>query len=108
MIPAIGLGGEKQLAFDRPEKFWFPCCHVRKDAAGLVGLGREDGACGVGGEVEELDGPGVGADEVRRVCGLASEGRAEPGDGFAVGREDRCEVVAGGGGGEGELVGGEI
>lgn len=108
MDPLVGFAEEDDAIVCGEEEPRLARCHVREDAAGFVGLGREDGARGVGGEVEELDGPGVWAGDVRRVLGLAGEGRAEPGDLFAVRREGGSGVVAGGCCGEGELVGGEV
>src|SRR5476649_110253 len=41
MIPAIGLGGEKQLAFDRPESFGSPVAMCGRTLPGLLGSGEK-------------------------------------------------------------------
>ncbi len=108
MDPAVGLAVELDGGVGGEEEACGSVGEVGKDAAGLVGRGREEGAGDAGGEVGELDGPGVGRGAGGGELAGVDEGRAQPGDLVAAGREDGRGVVAGGGIEETEGVGVEI
>jgi hypothetical protein len=95
-----GIGGEEEACGAVGE--------VRKDAAGLIGAGREERARDTGGHIGKLNGPGVGRGTGGSELTRFDEGRAQPGDLVASGGEDRGRVVTGGGVEEAEGVGVEI
>ncbi len=60
MHPAVGLTIELDGGVGGKEETWGAIGEVGKDTAGLIGWRREEGAGGSGGNVGELDGPGIG------------------------------------------------
>jgi len=108
MDPAVGLAVEIDGVVGGEEEARLCVGEVGKNAAGLIGLGREDGVGGAGGDVGELDRPGVGRGSLGGELAGLGEGCSEPGELFAVGREGGSGVVAGGGIEEAEFVGLEV
>ena len=107
--PTRSASREKEDVVVRGEvEVGFAGGHAGFHAAGLVGFGLEEGAGFVGGDVEDLDRPGVRRGAVAGELRCVGEREAEPGNGFAVAGEDGGGVVAGGGRGEGEGFGFEV
>jgi len=106
--PAVGLTVELDGGVGGEEEAGGSVGEVGKNAAGLVGWRREEGARGAGGEVRQLDGPGIGRDARGGELTGRNEGGMQPGELVAVGRECGSGVVAGGGIGEAESVGFEV
>ena len=108
MNPAVGLAVELDGGVGGEEEARGSVGEVGKDAAGLVGRGREEGAGDAGGDVGQLDGPGGGRGAGGGELAGFNEGGAQPGDLVAAGREHGSGVVAGGGIEEAEGVRVEI
>jgi hypothetical protein len=76
MNPSVGLAVEVDCIVGGEEQARLSVGEVRENAAGLAGLGREDAARCSGGDVGELDRPGVERSAVGGELGDAGEGCA--------------------------------